>query len=235
VVKASYAPVSFSFSSKIAASWTVQAIPQGPGSSTGSGPVDFTDPAHLVFALGGYTVPDICANCRRQPQIYVYPANEMSKQNPIAATRIADLRSLLAAPATDLTDQNAALPFLPLFNAAQMFHAQVSFLSFQNGTGVRYLTGYAQGPMPIVNAGLFYTFQGLTNDGAWYVAAIMPVTHPNLSAYPEDVASQSDAFMTDPLNYINSMALLLNGLPANSFSPDLTELDSMISSFLVTP
>jgi hypothetical protein len=29
---------------------------------------------------------------------------------------------------------------------------------------------------------LVYTFQGLRDDGKWYVSAILPVNHPSLSA-----------------------------------------------------
>ncbi len=142
-VNVSYAPVSFSFGSNVAASWSVEVIPQGPGSSTSAGPVDYTDPEHLVFTLGEYAVPEICANCARPAQIFIYPAVAMSQQNPVAAPRIAALSAFLASPPADLTDQSVALPFLPLFNAAQIFHAQVSFINFQNGRGVRYLTGHA--------------------------------------------------------------------------------------------
>ena len=44
-------------------------------------------------------------------------------------------------------------------------HSQVQYLDFKNGTGVRYLTQFDQGILPINNYELVYTYQGLTSDG----------------------------------------------------------------------
>lgn len=235
-VQADFDAISFSFGASIASSWTAEIIPQGLGSQPGAGPVDHTDPEHIVFSLDNYALPETCCNPLNQPRIYVYPADQMSAQNPFAAPRIADLRTYLSNPPADLMDQSEAIPFLPLFNAAQVYHTQVQFVDFQNGKGVRYLTQYAQSPMPVNNASIFYTFQGLTTDGAYYVAVTMPVTHPSLSAHPEDAATtEGDAFMTDAVNYINEKTQQLDAQSPNSFTPDLAALDAMLQSMLVRP
>lgn len=44
-----------------------------------------------------------------------------------------------------------------------------------DGGGIRYLTQFGQAAGLITNPELFYTFQGLTDDGAYYVAAVFPV------------------------------------------------------------
>ena len=67
------------------------------------------------------------------------------------------------------------MPFLPLFNAAQVMHTHLQYLDFKNGQGLRYLTEFDQGIIPINNYELIYTYQGLTGDGKYYVAAVLPV------------------------------------------------------------
>ena len=233
---AEFDAVSFSFGPDIAGSWSVEFVPQGPGSTTGAGPIEHTDPEHIVFSLNNYVTPTTSPTSRHQPQIYIYPAIQMAEQNPVAAPRIADLRTYLDSPPANLMDQSAAIPLLPLYNAAQVFHTQVKFIEFQNGKGVRFLTEYSQGPMPVVNAGIFYTFQGLTNDGAYYVAVVMPVNHPSLKTHAEEVMdTEGDAFMTDPVNYINGISEQLDRQASYTFTPDLAALDAMVETLLVRP
>jgi hypothetical protein len=38
----------------------------------------------------------------------------------------------------------------------------------------------------------FYTFQGLTSDGNYYIAAVLPVTHPDLPDTQQVSAQQID-------------------------------------------
>jgi len=149
-----------------------------------------------------------------------------------ASNTIADLQQLLVdRPATP-----EAIPFLPLFNAAQMMRTQVAYIDFQSGTGVRFLTHYAQAYVPINNHELFYTFQGLTDDGNSYVAAILPVSHPTLPADQMayeggDLAALAENFDT----YIADIEQQLNAQDASSFTPDLDLLDAMIGSLEVAP
>lgn len=232
----SYESISFSFGPEIAQSWKVEFVPEGPGSTTSAGPVEHTDPAHLIFVLDNYAVPPPSPNSRNLPMIYIYPAPQMAEQNPVAAPRIAGLQAFLETPPANLLDQSEQIPFLPLFNASQAIHTQVKFLDFQNGRGVRFLTMYSQGPMPIANGGIFYTFQGLTDDGQYYVAALMPVNHPLLRSNANEANDlDGDAFMTDPINYINGVAEQLDRQAASTFIPDLSALDAMIETLLVHP
>ncbi len=233
---ADFDSVSFTFGPDIAGSWTVEFVPEGPGSSTSAGPVEYNDPEHIIFQLDNYAVTSANPESSQRPQIFIYPAAQMSEQNPGAAIRIEGLRTFLATPPTDLMDQSQGIPFLPLYNAAQVFHTQVKLIDFQNGKGVRFLTMYAQGPMPVVNAGIFYTFQGLTSDGHYYVAAVLPVNHPSLNANANDAFdTEGDDFMTDPVNYIAGMAEMLDRQASSTFTPDLAALDAMIETLLVRP
>ncbi|HRW10623.1 MAG TPA: hypothetical protein P5121_36215, partial [Caldilineaceae bacterium] len=123
-------------------------------------------PEHLHFEFVGF----MGAEAPRFPaQIDLYPvrAYELMGGNPVTTTTTL-LRSLLQdRPALDTAE---ALPYLPLVNAAQVMHAQAQYIEFDGGTGIRYLTAFHQAAFPISNADLLYTFQGLTDDGRYYVA-----------------------------------------------------------------
>jgi len=122
------------------------------------------------------------------------------------------------------------MPFLPLFNAAQVMHAHRQSLDFKDGKGLRYLTQFDQGPLPINNAELIYTYQGLTGDGKYYVAAVLPVTHPSLPVDAKVTGKEPPEFVSDFPAYLANVVETLNSQAANSFTPDLSQLDAMMSS-----
>jgi len=133
-----------------------------------------------------------------------------------------------------------ALPFLPAFNAAQIFHSNEQILTFQNGKGIRFLTQYGQDVSPVNNNSLFYTFQGLTDDGAYYVAAILPVSAAFLPADGNpDTPLPADGVPFDWENYekisqyFELVKQKLNAADSNAFNPMLTNLDALIKSILI--
>lgn len=174
--------------------------------------------------LDGYTINGHLM----QPQVFVYPLEELAATNEAAATVIASLRTLLDSP-----QEIEHMPLLPLFNAAQVLHTQVQYLDFQNGRGVRYLAFLSQGIVPVNNHELFYTYQGITNDGKYYVAAILPVNHPLLPADGTVTGNEPAEFSSDFRAYIANTARSLNVQAADTFSPDLTLLDAMMASLEV--
>jgi hypothetical protein len=160
-----------------------------------------------------------------KPQILVYPAEDLGKVNEGAGKIAASLQTLLRSP-----QEMPNLPFLPLFNASQVMHAQTQYLNFKNGQGLRYLTEFDQGILPINNNELIYTYQGLTNDGKYYVAAVLPVNHPSLPAGEKVTGNEPPEFTSDFPAYLANVVKTLNPQAANTFTPDLTQLDAMLSS-----
>ncbi len=79
---------------------------------------------------------------------------------------------------------------------------------------------------------MIYTFQGLTSDGRFYVAFILPVSNPILPD-PETI-QMDDAFAENFPNYIQEIEDTLNQQPDSSFTPVLTRLDEMIQSLEIT-
>lgn len=189
-------------------------------------------PEHLEFTLTGYQVQDKML----EPQIFVYPAEEYAKLNTQAADQMQKLKAVLSGgPLT-----KDALPGW-MVNAGQIFTAKPQIVPFQNGRGVRFLTQYAQYPAPANNRELVYHFQGLTDDGRYYIVAVLPVTSSILAEdeKPEAVIPSGGiplpaAGMPDPA-YYDAVTRALDAMYEDSFNPSLLQLDALIQSITVTP
>jgi putative hemolysin len=191
-------------------------------------------PEHTAFSFSGYAL----SATFHEAQIRIYPASGFASGGGAANTAAA-LRTLLDSgqlPTAGGGFEGPGIPFLPPFNAAQLLHTQIAWVTFQNGRGLRFLTEYAQYYAPINNTDLFYTFQGLTGDGQYYVAAILPVSHPALQADASQIpGGNADAFASTYETYANDMALQLAGYGAAEFTPNLALLDAMMASLQVSP
>ena len=111
-----------------------------------------------------------------------------------------------------------------------------SYLSFKNGTGVRYLTGISKQSYPFqINQDNFaYVFEGLTSDGRYYVEAMIGVSFPNLTdnlispaQYQQDITTYA--------NYITNIDWQLRMVTDQQFTPNLDKLDQWINSLNVVP
>ena len=171
-------------------------VPAVPASS--NAPYWEVLPEYTLVTLQGYPIN----SSRIQPQIFIYPVQELGQVNEGAAKVVASLQTLLQSP-----QEIQNMPYLPLGNDQQVMHAQVQYLDFKNGQGLRYLTEFAQGIVPITNSRLVYTYQGLTSDGKYYVAAVLPVNHPSLPAdenatdnIPLEFSSDFPAYLANVVN-----------------------------------
>jgi hypothetical protein len=201
-------------------------------------PVWEKTPGHWVISLSDTYV---LQGKFHSPQIYLYPALEYATLVPGAFESMHRLRNLLSAVVPLTPDQ---LPTVPFFNAAQVFASNIQLISFQNGSGIRFVTEYAQYPAPVNNYELFYHFQGFTNDGNTYIVAVFPLTAPRLAessavdapvpaggiAYPDLNAANPDF-----QSYYAAITDLLNSTPPEAFTPTLQQLDALIQSMWVAP
>jgi hypothetical protein len=217
--------ISFNYDLALAQQITTTTV---PGENAGpDGPYWATFPAYDEFNLVGYP----SQNNYHRPHIEIYSVDEFSNLNSAAKDQIDQLKQLLG----DAPGSPDRIPLLPIFNAAQVFRSQVKYLNFQSGQGVRFVTQYDQAIMPLNNQEIFYTFQGLTSDGRYYIAAILPVATSTLPATGEVSQEQMQTFSTADgfQNYLNQTVQTLNGLPASDFTPNLDLLDAMIKSIQV--
>jgi hypothetical protein len=206
--------------SALAQKISLETVPTVP--NTG-GPFWEAAPEYRRMTLQGYPVADHL----RKPEIYFFPVADLAAANENMDKIATDLQALLQTKQTGLQ-----LPFLPLTPDAQALHAQLQFLDFKGVSGVRFLTQLGQGVTPINNNELIYTFQGLTKDGKYYIAAVLPVTNPEL---PADANSSGEQFnsLEGYRVYLSDTLTLLNEQPVSSFTPDLHVLDALIGSIEV--
>jgi hypothetical protein len=129
-----------------------------------------------------------------------------------------------------------SMPFLPWINMKQTFCAQPQIIEFANGRGIRYLSYYAQGPNPVLEREVFYTFQGLTDDEQFYVAAFFPVQTGIFPTEPP-ACSRCGEPGYDPfagwVAVLNEQLIQLNAQSADEFMPSLTILDELVKSLQI--
>jgi hypothetical protein len=129
------------------------------------------------------------------------------------------------------------IPLLPIFNAAQIFKANVQKIENQDIQGFRFLTEYAQYAAPINNHDLFYTFQGITRDGQYWVSVILPTTNPILPENSDNPPGNVDweTFTNNYQSYLPEIVAQLDALQGDSFNPPLAMYDTLVASITVTP
>lgn len=229
-ISVSFQNVSFVIPEGLASGASSEIIPAADEASGGPWGVA---PEYIEFVLMDYSPRDDF----KPPVIRIYPAQEYAAANSWAQGSLAKLQAILASPSMPMTNDN--LPTIP-FNgaAAQQYAAQAKIVSFANGSGVRMTSQYAQFPGPILKDGSYYHYEGLTNDGKYMVAIMVPVTLPiqatadNPSAdgiiYPSDI---SDTTALDA--YFQGVTDLLNAASPDSFQPNLNLLDALIQSIQI--
>jgi hypothetical protein len=197
-------------------------------------------PGHLEIRLDGYALTEKF----HFPRLYVFPVVGLAAVQPGAAENISRLQEILAGPDAPLSIHD--LPGIHFFNAGTVFASNAQVIHFQNGSGVRALAVFGQYYAPVNNHDLFYHFQGLTDNGQYYIIVILPITHPGLQpdsnpgsmpadagfpAYP-DYTTATDVEMG---NYYSNMTDLLNNARPEIFAPNLAHLDRMMESIQITP
>ena len=224
------AGVQFEFNSAVATSVWPEAVPPEKGTADTPGWLVWPQHTRFTFAYprGSHDLQVSRFAAFGPPRIMIYPTEEYAEISEFAKTEIEELRSLLATRPPVIEGE---MPALPLINAAQVFHAQVEYLDFQNGQGVRFISQYGQDIGPVFNWSLFYTFQGLTDGGAYYVAAFFPLSAEGLPDEPtvEDYA----AFGAGYQDYLTETTDQLDALSEDQFEPNLEIVDNVIQSLTV--
>lgn len=180
-------------------------------------------PAFLDINLGGYSMPGGYFD----PTVRVIPVAEFSSVNSFAGDALDDLEALLASEPVDPD----YIPVPDFWGAAQFLACQKDYVRFQNGNGIRYVTQWGQAAYPVGFPQMFYSYQGLTDDGAYYLHVFFSVGHPSLPD-PDSVV-QDQAFYDNFQNYMDQAEAQLDGETPDSFQPSLYLLDSFVSQIRV--
>lgn len=184
-------------------------------------------PARRVIGFEEYSI----LNHFHKPQIYVIPIQKMIEDGQHGGTVAINLQALLADPNFDLR-QEGNLPFLPPFNAAQVFHVLEKRLDSDHNSGIRFLTLFSQGIVGVTNYEIFYTYQGISADGRYYIAAVLPVKSSLLS---DTLLSNEDLdkIVDEYQDYIEGMTDLIRAENGGVVTPSLESLDAMMVSLVI--
>lgn len=124
-------------------------------------------PQHASITLNLYAVTESI----HEPRILIFRASEYSQYSETNAATISQLQALQYVDGQPLPQELAA-----------DFGAQIHAVNFKNGHGVRYLTQIFQNFNTVNNEELFYYYQGVTDDGQYFVQAILPINTSYLAA-----------------------------------------------------
>lgn len=202
---------------------------------------DSVAPQHLLFTLKTQN--------QREAIIVVYPIEEyrriwrqVEKNNTIYFDE--NLKNVKKFIANKKFRVNGEIPYLPHYGGGyQTFEARVKAFSFPNGKGVFFLTHRVQERAIVNNGHLEYDFQGITEDGKYYVLAQFS---PKVSFLPDNyhVGKFEDYVMPDYVNwsksdrkkydeYIAKITKRLENLPSDKFEPNLNYFEEIISSLKI--
>lgn len=179
-------------------------------------------PSHIKFTLENYAVQSSTFT----PEIMVFRSSEYAQYGGGNAEYLNTLQTLQYTDGQPLPE-----------DLDTSFSAQPHALNFKNGHGVRYVTQIFQNFNPVNNEDLYYYYQGISDDGQFFVQAVLPINAPFLAADDSQntpLPADGIPFSMDNFEgYLNDVALRLNSTDTFSFTPYLDHLDAMIESMLV--
>lgn len=248
---ANYKGVSFTYDAALASGVTARTVPAQPLlHETDKG--DEVAPEHISFTFAG----DYAASHKDAyfgaPEIVIYNIDEHKKAFALSSDTVKFLEEEYDGLKKALSSQPASYagevpsPYALSMNGSQTFRTHITYLKFKNGKGIVHLTQYDFERNLINNQGLTYIFEGLTDDGKYYVAAHFPVSASFLAATYDDTAPDGSShnffYGTDPEQnrrnyekYLSDITRRLAATPKKDFTPDLTRFDRLLSSLDVRP
>ena len=222
LIDVEFQQVRFTYDTTIARNWTVEYISNI--SSADIPPSFYTGPMRMAFGFGSYSAP-----LREvEPVIYVYRIADIASTNEY---KVANLLGALLASDTPLQNHQT-LPFLPRLDQEQSIVSQPQYMQFQSGSGIRYLTIMEEANEPFRSDSVWYTFQGLTSDNKFYIAAVFPLAADMFASELGDDYSQT-AFESRRGEYLLLSKAALNLAPRAAFTPRLSRLDALVESIQI--
>ncbi|MEZ5428730.1 MAG: hypothetical protein R2747_20965 [Pyrinomonadaceae bacterium] len=192
------------------------------------------------------------AKTERTAQISVYQKDEYPQAFAIAPYLVetleksfADLRKAMDGSDKIAPSASEQLPLIPFYDADQDFYAKAKTVRFQNGKGLLFLTQMTQDVTIISNYYLEYVFQGLTDDGRFFILAEFPVSAKGLPEewdadsfedyrLPENFyGAELEKNRRENLEYRKKMAVRLENTPAGNFTPDLKKIEDLLASIKI--
>lgn len=208
---------------------------------------DYVAPRRVAFTFNG-------AYAKRHegsfftPEIQVSRLDDFAKIHAIEPRyveqlerQVRQLRSILSRRPKAIKKE---IPYLPYVEGGQILLAHVKYITFKNGKGISFITQYAFEPTLISNQALTYMFEGITDDGKYYVTATFPISSSILPAEFSREAAAAEgldfnsgmftpAFQKKHERYLVKIGRKLETLPRDEFQPTLKLFDGLVSSLSI--
>ena len=138
----------------------------------------------------------------------------------------------------------AALEPMPLIPGYRMLRVNERLVSFANGKGARAIVAYAgQDYGPLTNEEIFYSYQGITDDGLYYVSATFPLRtaflprtvadgFPSMPSATPGEPEYQEAYVAAMHRFNHDVTERLDRLDAAEYQPSLHLLDALIRSLV---
>lgn len=184
----------------------------------------------------------------RDPRIYIVPVNHYrllwSLHGALFVSDAIDWIERLAVEMPEPTP-SYGLPALPFELSAEGWNDLVVYVGSPATaagtrvvgaavTGYRFVGRWADESSVVTNEGLWYVFQGFTNDGQYLVAVWVPVRTEELPPSPEQVPPEELATAeSDYEGYMVDMVERLDKLAPDRWTPDLRVLDRLATSLRI--
>lgn len=230
----SFNGVGFSFDPTLGTSVNVASV---PGQTSAEVTLGVAAPPHTAFSL--YTARAESAKTPRTgsgPVVRVYNVADLGGYAEYSNT-LSSLQNLLSLR-TDITTFMApsttngpdlTLPYLPFPEAGQQLRARAVYVDTPQLHGIAYVTGFRQDVSALAAKDFWYTFQGLSTDGQWYVSVVTPI---RASMFPKKVKAKNNNFTTEAQydTYLTDAITKLNAGADDAFTPPLTAIDALVQS-----
>jgi hypothetical protein len=195
-------------------------------------------PAHVAFALYPRQ-----REARAVPRVWDVPGVVRAYRTsgldryPMATQQLERLQQLLAERPDPSTlgsiDEDAItrMPYLPIEEAAQAIAARIQYVDTPELSGLSYVTGFRQDTFPFARDDLWYTFQGLSTDGRWYVAVSWSLRAEGFPARISNAeARRAGRNARTWRRYIERTVATLDAAQPTGFRPSLDALDALVRS-----
>ncbi len=184
--------------------------------SEDAGPADFVNAQIASSAIYFADYENVSSEI--DPQATFYLIDDMTKTSfglLDVALRLSDDTTNISAGSAKIEDLYKDSSFMPYQIKERVINILPEFLTFANGSGIRTVTGFDDSIQASGSASnLYYSFQGISSDGQYYISAVFPLMSVSLNG---QTASNTDWSRVD----------------GSDFLPSLKELDYYIRSIVI--
>ena len=221
----------FSFTEELGTNVNIMQAPGDPVESAGPG---FSDAAKVQFNLYNAGQPN--ESLFDTGGVRFYRMDDLMQYDFLAA-QVEKLQMLLEER-PDLAQYEAAinnpeigsLPHVPVLTHGAVLTARAHYVVTDAVQGIAYIQVVSADLAPFISRDFSYTFQGISNDGQYYVSTNFNL---NTELFPETLEGTDfnmEEFQAQWPEYLAESIATLNQAEANDFTPSLGAIDAFVES-----